>query len=151
MTTDTMTYSKISKPQMKKIYATARQMGWTNEMLHTSLMDVMGKNHISDLLRTEARSFIDELVRRLLGQENKGYRADKKGDDQLRSEGMILGCTPAQCDKVRFLMAEAGWTEGRLRGYFEQFGAERLEDLTRTMASNLIEYLKSEIRRREIL
>ena len=47
-------------------------------------------------------------------------------------------------------MEDAGWTEGRLQGYLDEYGAQRLEDLTRTLASNLMEYLKSEIRRNEI-
>lgn len=135
----------ISKPQMKKIYATARQIGWSNEMLHFFLRSQIGKEHISNLTKREAMVFIDELMK-VLGQDS-GYRADKKIDDTLRTEGMILGCTPAQCDKIRYLMEDANWTGGRLKGYLEEYGAQRLEDLTRTLASNLIEYLKSEIKR----
>lgn len=138
----------ISKSQMKKIFVTARQLRWSSLILHFFLKSQLRKEHISDLTRAEARIFIDDLVK-ILGEDNGGYRANKKIDDALRAEGMILGCTPAQCDKIRYLMEIAGWTEGRLKDYLEQFGAERLEDLTRTLASNLIEYLKAEIQRKQ--
>ncbi|MGB3341305.1 MAG: phage protein GemA/Gp16 family protein [bacterium] len=131
---------------MRKIYAMSRQMKWSNDMLHSFLVCRIGKEHISDLSRSEARKFIDDLVE-IIGEENKGYRSNKKVNDMLRAEGLIVGCSPAQCDKIRYLMDDAGWTEGRLQGYLEQYGAERLEDLTKTLASNLMEYLKSEIRR----
>lgn len=136
----------ISKPQMKKIYAMARQMMWSNGMLHSYLLCRIGKEHISNLTRTEARLFIDDLVK-ITGEENKGYRSNRKVNDMLRAEGMIVGCSPAQCDKIRYLLDDAGWTKGRLQGYLEQYGAEKLQDLTETLASNLMEYLKSEIRR----
>jgi hypothetical protein len=136
----------ITRPQMKKIYATAREIGWDGTMLHFFLRSQVGKEHISNLTKREAMIFIDDLVK-LLGQNPTGYHADKENDRVLRSEGMILGATPAQGDKIRYLMDDAGWTEGRLKGYLEDFGAEKPEDLTRTLASNLIEYLKSEIKR----
>ena len=136
----------ITRPQLKKIYATARQIGWDNSMLHFFLRSQVGRDQISHLTKREAMTFIDELVK-ILGQAPSGYRADKTNDDALRSEGMILSATPAQCDKIRYLMEDAGWTEGRLKGYLEDFGAQKPEDLTRTLASNLIEYLKDEIRR----
>jgi len=136
----------ISRPQMKKIYAMSRQMMWSNAMLHSYLLCRMGKEHISNLTRTEARLFIDDLVK-ITGEEDKGYRSNKKVNDMLRNEGMIVGSSPAQSDKIRYLMDEAGWTGGRLQGYLAQYSAERLEDLTETLASNLMEYLKSEIRR----
>ena len=140
---------RINRPQMKKIYATARQIGWSNEMLHFFLRSQIGKEHISNLTKREAIIFIDELMK-ALGQDS-GYRANKKVNAMLRAEGMIVGCSPAQCDRIGYLMDDAGWTQGRLEGYLEQFGAKRLEDLTETLASNLIEYLKSEIRRNETL
>lgn len=135
----------INRPQMKKIYATARQIGWDNEMLHFFLKSQLGKEHISNLTKHEAMIFIDDLVK-VLGQDS-GYRANKKVNAMLRAEGMIVGCSQAQCDRIGYLMEDAGWTQGRLEAYLEQFGAKQLKDLTETLASNLIEYLKSEIRR----
>jgi len=131
---------------MKKIYAMSRQMKWSDDMLHSYLLCRTGKEHISNLTRTEARKFIDDLVG-IMSEDDNGYRSNKKVNDMLRAEGMIVGCSPAQCDKIRYLMDDAGWTEGRLQGYLDQYGAEKLEDLTKTLASNLMEYLKSEIRR----
>lgn len=131
---------------MKKIWATARELGLNSELLHLLCLSQTGQEHISQLTRNEARMFIDDL-NKLKGDVVNKYHASVKIDRMMRDEGMVLGCTPAQCDKIRYLMEEAGWTEGRLIEYLEQFGAKQTADLTRTLASNLIEYLKSEILR----
>ena len=138
--------SRLSRPQLKKIWATARELQLNSELLHLLCLSQTGQAHISQLTRNKARIFIDDL-NKLKGDVVNKYHASVKIDRMIRDEGMILGCTPAQCDKIRYLMEEAGWTEGRLKEYLEQFGAKQPADLTRTLASNLIEYLKSEIAR----
>jgi len=139
---------KISQAQMRKIYATARKnLNWSNEMLHLFLQSQTGKEHIRNLDKHEAMRFINELVK--IAGEQSSYRASEQ-DRILKEEGMLLGCTPAQCDKIRYMMEEVGWTNGRLKDELEKYGAERLEDLTRTLAGNLIEYLKSLRKRQEV-
>lgn len=137
----------ITRPQMKKIYAMARQqLGWSNGTLHLFLKSKTGKEHISNLTRQEAADFIDELVC-VAGNSSNGYRTNKEINEVLRAEGVPVPSSLAQHYKIRYLMADAGWTEGKLKGYLESIGAKELKDLTDTLASNLIERLKSEIRR----
>lgn len=139
----------ISTPQRRKIYAMAWQLKWTNAQLHLFLAGQTGKEHISTLTRNEARRFIDDLVKMTGEKPNQGYRADRENDRILKNEGLIMGATPAQCDKIHYLAEDAGWTETRLLEYIERYGARQLEHLTRTLAQEVIEHLKAVVRYQE--
>ncbi len=136
----------VNPAQIRKIWALARELSFDSDMLHYVLKHNFNLEHISKLTRSQARKFIDLLVH-IKGEERPGYRASEKIDQAMRDEGMTLGCTPAQCDKIRYLIRDADWNEDRLKGYLESFKVQRIEELSRTLASNFIEYLKSEKRR----
>lgn len=132
---------QLSTPQRKKIYAIARQLNWPNDILHFFLKNEIGKEHISDLTRYEAHKFINNLM-----ELTSSLIVARQISQAFKIRGMIQSCTPAQCIRIRVLMNDADWTEGKLKDYLEQFGAQRLEDLTYTLANELIDYLNSEIR-----
>jgi hypothetical protein len=135
-----------SPGQIRKVWAMAHQLSFDPEMLHYVLKHNLNKDHISRLSRADARKFIDLLIH-IAGEDRPGYRASEKIDQAMREEGMTLGCTPAQRDKIGWLIRDAGWNEDRVKGYLVSLKIQRIEELSRTLASNFIEYLKSEKRR----
>jgi hypothetical protein len=135
-----------SPGQIRKIWAMAHQLGFDSEILHYVLKHNLNLDSISRLTRTNARKFID-LLNHIAGEDRPGYRASEKIDQAMREEGMTLGCTPAQLDKIRYLLRDVGWNDERVKGYLGSLKITRIEELSRTLASNFIEYLKSEKRR----
>ena len=67
-----MAEPSIRREQMKHIYALARSLGVTsqssdNDELHTMVLGMSGKAHISDMTEAEADTLISELMRRMRG------------------------------------------------------------------------------------
>ncbi len=137
---------KASPGQIRKIWAVAHQLNFDYEMLHYVLKHNLKLDNISRLSRADARKFIDLLLH-IAGEDRPGYRASERIDQAMREEGMTLGCTPAQLDKIHYLLRDVGWNDERMKGYLESLKIQQLEELSRTLASNFIEYLKSEKRR----
>jgi len=93
-----MTESGIRREQMKRIYVLARSLNLTaqsggDDELHTMVLGMTGKKHISDMTEAEADSIITEIMRRMRG--NMRYTKPESG---------AAGVTEGQRTKVWRLM-----------------------------------------------
>jgi hypothetical protein len=134
---------KVTSSQIRKIYATARELGIDNDMLHTYVFNRTGSEHISTLTVAEAYKVIDGLESHRIEKEDKVI----PGRANERQQRYILD-----------LAKKLGWNDEpwRLKGYLRKYA--KVEDvawLTSRQASNIIEGLKKMIqredKRREIL
>lgn len=133
---------KVTGSQIRKIYATAKELGIDNDMLHTYVFNRTGSQHISTLTVAEANKVIDGL---------EFHRIEK--------EGVIPGrASERQQRYILDLAIKLGWQDEpwRLKGYLKKYA--KVEDvtwLTSRQASNIIEGLKKVIeregKRREIV
>lgn len=122
----------ITYPQIKKIYALAKERGMDNDELHELVHIVTGSDSIKSLSAQQAANVID----RLTGGKATGG----------------AGSTPRQRNLIEQLAKELGWTSDprRLRRFIEkQHGVSHPKYLTQQQASQIIEALKS-MKRREM-
>ncbi|WP_036644868.1 regulatory protein GemA [Paenibacillus sp. oral taxon 786] len=127
----------ITYPQIKKIYALARERQMDNETLHELVHAVTGSDSIKALSSQQAANVIDHLT----GGKQPTRAAT------IRRPGMA---TPGQIHKIRALERELGWTDNpkRLQAFMDKYcgGIVRLEWLTFNQAGALIESLKGVLR-----
>lgn len=127
---------KITSAQIKKIYATAKELNLDNELLHTFIFNLIGCEHISALTVYEANQIIDEIEYKKTGVRKQQYRSNMATDDQIY--------------KIHALERELGWNDNprRLKGFMRKYCKTDNERwLTFDKASNLIEALKKVIDR----
>lgn len=106
------------------IWASARELGFDEELLRDVVAAVTGKRKISTLTKKTASDIIDKLK-------------------FLKGEGVKM-LTGAQRQKIDELVAELGWDEKRLRGFLKKYaGVEAAQWLTRKKAQSIIEGLKA--------
>lgn len=126
---------RITRPQIQKIYATARELNIDNELLHTYVFNKTGSEHISTLTVAEACKVIDGL---------EAHKIEKTG-------GHAPGrATPKQKKFIEDLEKKLGWHEEpqRMKGYIKKYaGVEDISWLTQKQASNIIEGLKKVVER----
>lgn len=121
---------KISTGQIRKIYATASELGIDNDMLHTYVFNATGSEHISTLTVREAAKVIDGLEAHKIQKDGNVI----KGRANDRQQKYILD-----------LSKKLGWGNEpwRLKGFLRKYaGVEELSWLTPKQASNIIEGLK---------
>ncbi|MFT9496348.1 regulatory protein GemA [Anaerosolibacter sp.] len=129
--------AKITNGQMRKMYATAKEIGIDNDLLHNLVFHVSGQEHISALTKREAMDVIDAL------EEKKTGRKKQRGNNRASEE---------QKNKIRKLEEALGWKGDpkRLQGFMRKFArVEKLDWLTPNQASNLIESLKKVLEREQ--
>lgn len=127
---------KITSAQIKKIYATAKELNLDNELLHTFIFNMIGCEHISALTIYEANQIIDELEYKKTGVRKQQYRSNMATDDQIY--------------KIHALERELEWNDNprRLRGFMRKYCKTDNEKwLTFDKASKLIEALKKVVDR----
>lgn len=128
--------ARITSAQMKKIYATSKELQIDNDLLHTFIFNMVGCKHISALTIYEANQVIDELEYKKTGVRKQQYRSNMATDDQIY--------------KIHALERDLGWTDNprRLKGFMRKYCRTDNEKwLTFDKASNLIEALKKVIDR----
>jgi hypothetical protein len=128
--------ARITSAQIKKIYATSKELQLDNDLLHTFIFNMIGCEHISALTVYEANQIIDELEYKKTGVRKQQYRSNMATDDQIY--------------KIHALERELGWNDNprRLRGFMRKYCKTDNERwLTFDKASNLIEALKKVIDR----
>lgn len=133
-----MKMNKLSSGQIKKIYASAKELQLDNDLLHTFIFNIVGREHISELTSYEANQVIDELEYKKTGVRKQSYRSNMATDDQIY--------------KIHALERELGWSDNpkRLKGFMRKYCKTDNEKwLTFDKASNLIEALKKVIAREE--
>lgn len=124
----------ITKPQIKKIYVTAKQLGMDTEDLHGLVHNMTGSDHVSTITKAQAGRLIDYLEER----SRKNYRPEAASRQQLYL--------------IRKLAAELGWSDNpkRLEGFIKrQTGVEHERWLNAGGAWKVIEGLKKMLQREE--
>ncbi len=128
----------ITTSQMRKIYATAREHGLDNDLLHIHINTITGKGSLKELNITEAVKLIDSL---------EGKKTNPKSDHM----------TEKQSRYIYMLMKDLGWLDEngkrdykRLDGFCsKRYGVDSYKWLTASMASKVIEGLKKMIANQE--
>ncbi|MBE3584858.1 MAG: regulatory protein GemA [Thermoanaerobacter sp.] len=121
-------------PQVKKIWALARELGLDEDLLRAVTFYLTGSESISALTKTQAAVLIDELESKKRGETRPGM------------------ATPRQIWKIRELEKELGWADqpARLRGYLKKYAhVDDLRWLTGKQAWKVIEGLKKILARQE--
>jgi len=134
----------ISPAQRRKIFVLARQLGWSLDTIHRYLKIRVGAEHVSRTTKYEAHRFINDLLS--VVDLNGGAAATFPIS---RAAGRLTAITARQQSVITGLMEDAGWTQGKLNDYLEQFCARQLGDLTLPLAGNLIRKLTVEVRLRQ--
>lgn len=118
----------ITSDQIKKIYASAREIGMDNDLLHDMIQSMTQKTSIKELTKYEAMDVIDRMVGKKKAIKPVQGRASEE-----------------QLDKIRALERDLGWDSNtkRLHAFIRKYAkTEQLHWLTFRQASNVIEALK---------
>ena len=118
--------AKITAPQMRKIYAVAREQGIDKETLYELVEATTSSSSIKALTVQQANDVIDRLVGK---QTIKGYATEK------------------QKAYIRNLTKDLGRDDPkRLRGFLKKYTkVDDIKWLTQRQASNVIEGLKRQL------
>jgi len=117
---------------MRKLYATAREKGIDNDLLHAMVKSRYKKDSIRDLTIKQAANLIDSI--------------ETERTVPLPTGRQLPLATKKQIYKIRELEKELGWTDNpaRLRGFLRKYaGTEQVDWLTKEQAWRVIEGLKS--------
>ncbi len=115
----------ITRAQMRKIWALAKEIGIDEVDLRGLVLNLTGREHISQITKAQAIVVIDYLVDRKKGN----YRPMMASSQQMY--------------KIRILAKEMGWDNGRLKGFVKKYaGVENEKWLDARRAYNIIEGLK---------
>lgn len=118
---------KITQAQLKKIWATARELGIEEEVLRERVEQVSGSRSLSSLSSEDANRIIDGLE--CYTGRTRTNRASK-----------------GQLYKIRQLEKQLGWDANpkRLQAFIKKYAhVERIDWLTSAQAWRLIESLKN--------
>ncbi len=74
---------KINAAQKRKIYATARNLGMDNDLLHAFVEARTGCKHISDLTKPQGIRIIEEMTAHIEGRPGMATRRELWKIDQL--------------------------------------------------------------------
>jgi hypothetical protein len=142
----------LTPAQLRKIWASAKELGWDDAKLHEELERVIGVMSLRGLSRREAKLFIDYQVSE--GASSGAFRAvsSQVADPRPRPlpENIIELATPAQQQYIDELLTALGWD--RQAHYFLRClkkATGRTTVRTRRQASIAIDILKSIKARRE--
>ncbi|MTI82725.1 MAG: regulatory protein GemA [Firmicutes bacterium] len=119
--------ARITKSQMRMIWASARELDLDEDLLRTTIRNVTGSSSISNLTKAQAKNVIDHL-QRFKGREPEMNMASNR-----------------QKWKIKQLASQLGWDNNpkRLSGFVKKYaGVENMEWITADMAWRIIEGLK---------
>lgn len=123
----------ITKKQIAKIWATAKELGWNDDILYCAVQRISGNDSISGLTKAQGIRLID-------------YLTAQKGSKKVRP-GMA---TKKQVYLINKLAAELGWSDDpkRLQKFIRKYAkVDNPKWLTSRLASGIIEGLKAMIKR----
>jgi len=108
----------LSQPQLRKIWVSARDLGWDDAKLHQELERVIGVKSLRNLSRPDAKLFIDFMVSE--GATSGSHFALSSQVNEHRPDPMpsnvIELATPAQQRYIDELLLAVGWN--RQTDYF---------------------------------
>ncbi|AEG60033.1 phage protein GemA/Gp16 family protein [Desulforamulus ruminis] len=123
--------TRITAPQLKKIWATARELGMDEDVLRARVAALTGSESISKLTSQQARNVIDNLAPK--AQINRASRE--------------------QLWKINQLAEQLGWKDNpkRLLGFVKKYArVDALGWLTRDQAWRVTEGLKKLISKQKV-
>lgn len=123
--------SELTKPQNRKIWVMAKELGLDNDLLHEFIGNITHKKSISALTTAEAIKVIDAMEKQIKGNHKRTSPPNRVSKEQLW--------------KMNKLAKELGWEDNakRLLGFVKKYAkVERLEWLTSAQAWRIIEGLK---------
>lgn len=126
----------ISKSQIIKIHASAKENGIDNVLLHDMVHKMTGKSSTKDLTKFEAMNLIDRIV---------GKKPTPRTAPNRASE--------SQLQKIKALECDLGWDDNpkRLKAFMKKYAkTEELHWLTYSQAQKLIESLKNVIKNSQV-
>ena len=133
--------NRITKQQLKAIWAIAHQLGFDEKELHACVEVLTGRRSIRHLTRSQAARVIDRLLQR----GGVGNRIPSAGP------GLKETATKAQWSMIDRLLQQAGWDSSRLlRLARRMYGIRTLDELGIREASGLIEAFKAIEKRRSL-
>lgn len=116
----------ITQPQLRKIYAEAREAGFDNAYLHKLIYNIHGKESVKDLQMWEAAIMIDALVKFNSGGERLNMMSE------------------AQEWLLRDYQRKLGWTDAQMLGFIKKYAhVDFIQWLTKEGASKMIEAVKN--------
>lgn len=127
--------ANITKMQISKIWATAKELGWDKDLLYCAVSRISGGNSISELTKHQAI----QLIEYLLSQKKVVVRETRPGM-----------ATEKQIRLINKLAGELGWDDDpkRLQGFIKKYSkVDNPKWMTVKMASNIIQALKAMIAR----
>lgn len=100
---------QVTPGQLRKIWASAREIGWTDERLHAELARVIGVSSLRALTYENASLFIDYLVSEG-APSGRSTAAEPPRPNGPRPENPLELATPNQHRYVDGLLRALGWT-----------------------------------------
>lgn len=128
---------KISTPQMRALWASARDLGYDSDDLHHLVRQITGSDSIAALSARQAKLVLDRLIPKQSRRRPLGKRRSMATPKQI---GMIDGLWRE--------LGEGRWytpknRKAALRGFLrKRFGVSDIRFLTVAKARNVIEALK---------
>jgi len=108
--------NKITPEQNRKIWATARQLNMDSEAVHNLVYMVTAQESLKELSKDEAIRVINEMERRINGDDKFRYVRTKQG----RPVAMI---SKEQLWKIDQLVKQLGWDNNpkRIQGFCRKY------------------------------
>lgn len=129
----------ITKAQITKLWAQARELGLEADELHAMVAELAGKASIRALTAAEGSRVIDALVER--GASGQGRRRLPP-----LAPGVVRLATPWQLEKLAELIETLGWSEARWGGVLKQ-AIGRPYPRTSAEAAKCIDAVKAVLKR----
>jgi len=130
----------ISRKQIVKLWAQARELGMDGEALHALVAEKTGKSSVRALTAKEGIKLIDGLVE--LGASGQGRRLEPL------QPGVTRLVTPWQMKRLAELIAQLGWSQARWEGVVRK-AIGRPSPRTSTEAAKCIDAVRAILKREE--
>ena len=101
--------SGMTQGQLRKIWASARELGWDDDRVHRELEAVIGVESLQDLTVEHAKLFIDYLVSE--GATPGVYHGGSAGGQTTQGANITSLASPAQRSYIAALVKDLHQTE----------------------------------------
>ena len=130
----------VSKKQIIKLWAQARELGMDGEALHALVAELTGKTSLRELITGEGIRVIDTMVERGASGQGRRRRSLPPGVTRL--------VTPWQMKRLAELIAQLGWSQPRWEGVVRK-AIGRPSPRTSSEAAKCIEAVRAILKREE--
>lgn len=140
----------VTGDQMKKIWATARELGWNYDELHRWVHSAGGPASLKALTRRDAMRLIDRMDGLLARGQARAYREAGMGVDETGK--MVEYATAAQLAKLRATAYRLNWGDAWLENVASRTTGRRISKLANLRfreAQKLIPVVEGLVQKRE--